>query len=107
MLCFENKILPYYLTEKLLHAWLAGTIPIYAGASRLPRWLNPRSFIHVTDFSPSGIAAVLDRITHLTSDQDAYDAMFAEPLLCEPSIPHELTIPYLQSQLTSALQAVR
>lgn len=49
-LCCENSSYPGYVTEKLLHAKMAGCIPIYWGDPLIKEDVNPKCFINVNDF---------------------------------------------------------
>ena len=51
MICFENTASPNYLSEKILNAWIGGTIPIYWGAANSIKWLNPKAFLYLEDDS--------------------------------------------------------
>lgn len=103
MLCFENTIKPYYLTEKLLHAYLAGTIPIYAGASIAQSWLNPKAFIQISDFTTHGQEETIRQIRRLSEDRDAYAEIFREPLLRQPQVPTMMSIPYWRERISEIL----
>jgi len=48
--CTENSYWPGYLTEKILHAYLAGCIPIYDSSNDAAGLLNKRSFLDLSDF---------------------------------------------------------
>ena len=58
-IAMENQIAPGYVTEKIGHAFLGGTVPIYWGdAVEAKELFNPESFICVNDFeSPEAAAA--------------------------------------------------
>jgi len=49
VLCYENSVAPGYVTEKLLHAKMAGCIPLYRGALEAATDFDPDSFVHVQD----------------------------------------------------------
>ena len=46
----ENTISEGYVTEKILNAFLAGSIPIYYGDKLAKEIFNPDSFVNITDF---------------------------------------------------------
>ena len=48
-ICFENSKTQGYISEKLVDAFEAGTIPIYYGDDTVAELLNNRSYIHVRD----------------------------------------------------------
>ena len=77
-LCFENSVAPGYVTEKLLHAKLAGCVPLYGGAPEA-----------LTDFDPSGIVVcneknVLDIVQQLEANPDLLARIAATPALSPP-----------------------
>lgn len=78
-LAFENSSHPGYVTEKILDAYIARTIPIYWGDPLIGEEFNPDSFVDVRAFASRDEA--IDRILALDSDEDAMLAMLnASPL---------------------------
>jgi len=106
-ICFENRALPEYLTEKLHNAWLGGTIPIYWGASRAQEWLNPRAFLQLPDAATEDdMDALIARIAELDRDPVAYAAMFAEPLLLpEAPLPRECQLDAIRADIAATISA--
>lgn len=49
-LCFENVVMPSYVTEKIIDCFLAGTIPIYLGAPDIEEFIPPTCFITLEHF---------------------------------------------------------
>jgi hypothetical protein len=49
-LCFENSLIPGYVTEKALHAKIAGTIPLWWGDSTYRLDFNEKSLINVYEY---------------------------------------------------------
>jgi len=50
-LAFENSNTKDYVTEKVFHAWRAGTVPIYMGAENIADFApHPHSYIATSDF---------------------------------------------------------
>lgn len=48
-LCFENQVMPGYLTEKAFECLFAGTIPVYFGCPDVASYIPPECFV---DFRP-------------------------------------------------------
>ena len=46
-LCYENSVAPGYVTEKLLHAKLAGCIPLYRGPLEAAQDFDPEGFVQI------------------------------------------------------------
>lgn len=76
-ICFEPYSHPGYVTEKILHAFYAGTVPIYWGSETISSDFNPDSFVNVHDFS--SFAEVIEYVKFLDNDADAYNAMLNAP----------------------------
>lgn len=74
-LAFENSNLTDYVTEKLLHGFMATTLPIYMGAPNINDFLpHNHSVIKTSDFqSPQHLAA---HIQYLLQNKTAYDEYF-------------------------------
>jgi hypothetical protein len=76
-IAFENKRCRGYVSEKLVNAMLAGTVPIYYGAQDVVEHFNPLSFVNVADF-PS-FDACIDHVLRLDADDAAYDRVRSQP----------------------------
>jgi hypothetical protein len=77
-LVMENSSIDGYITEKILNAFLAGSIPIYCGSEEVFDIFNEKAFIYIdyNDVMPG-----LNRIAYLESNRTAYDEMFLHPIL--------------------------
>ena len=102
MLCFENSSKPYYLTEKLHNAWVAQTIPIYWGCTKVREWLNPDAFLYLEDTSDEAVNRLIQRIIELDNDHDKYMAMYNQPLLIG-DIPEDLSIEKISRDIQTIL----
>ncbi len=69
-IAFENQSTEWYLTEKIYHAFLAGSIPIYWGCSQVARFYNPESFINCHDFN--SFEEVVNRVKEIDNNPDLY-----------------------------------
>jgi len=68
---FEN-----YVTEKIHHAILAGTIPIYFGTRQVATIFNKRRFIDASDFD--SIPALVDYIKDIDENDDLFVSTISE-----------------------------
>lgn len=50
-LCIENLRYKGYITEKIIHSFVAGTIPVYLGAPDIEKYIPKNCFIDVRDFA--------------------------------------------------------
>ena len=72
-IAFENASYPGYTTEKLYHAMLSATIPIYWGNPLVSRDFNPASFLVGSDYPT--LEALVDAVIELDRDDDRYRRM--------------------------------
>ena len=61
-LCSENDLYPNYVTEKLIEAWYARCVPVWAGLDH-KGFFNVEAFIDVTSLSTLEILSRLEEIT--------------------------------------------
>lgn len=76
-LAFENDLFPGYVTEKLLDAYLCGTIPLYWGDFGAEKHINRASFINARDFE--SLASFAAHVSGLGEAE--YRQIYREPLL--------------------------
>lgn len=80
-ICFENSRHPGYMTEKIVEAFAAGTVPIYWGDPCVNEIFNSDSFIDVGSF-PS-VEQAIEYIKMVDQDDDLYRSMIETPALLE------------------------
>lgn len=66
-ICFENSQGPGYVTEKLLHAKMAGCIPIYWGDNTCTEDFDPRGFLNFSDYT--SIKEIIKKVDSLTLEE--------------------------------------
>lgn len=60
-ICFENMVLPGYMTEKMIDCFVAGTVPLYRGAPDIEALVPVESFIDLRKFdSYDQVDALMD-----------------------------------------------
>ena len=77
-ICTENKISDGYFTEKLFHAKVAGTIPIYRHDKKSEIDFNEKCFVNLNDFEDEKES--VEFIKKLDTHKDLYYDIFNEPL---------------------------
>ena len=87
-LCFESTNHYGFVTEKIMDAFYADTIPVYYGSPTVTEIFNKDAFINVADF-PSFDAAI-QRIIELDQDEEGYIQMLSQPILVDPEYPQRL-----------------
>ncbi len=87
-IAFENTSSPGYTSEKILHAFIADTVPIYWGNPEITREFTPESFINCHDFPD--FEQVVRRVSELDADDEQYLRMLNTPCLRNNAIPDAL-----------------
>jgi hypothetical protein len=82
-MCFENTIFPGYFTEKLLHAKIAGCVPLYYSDKSYSTDFNSKCCINLIEFENQD--TFIEYIKEIDSDYSLYQKLAKEPLF--ESIP--------------------
>lgn len=77
----ENSASNGYVTEKIAHAFMAHTIPIYWGAPDICKDFNPKAFINCRDYV--NLDEVVKKVVELDNNDEAYMEMLYEPPMRE------------------------
>jgi len=80
-LCFENKSMPGYTTEKLTEAMWARCIPIYWGNERVGEEFNKLSMLYRNDYASD--EEFIEKILEVDSDKDLYRKFLLQPYFLE------------------------
>ena len=87
MFAMENTVAHGYITEKLLRAFKAGSVPIYWGTPEVFELFNRHAFLYYEPGSKQhGETQLLQQINRLMTDAPAYQRMLSEPILT-PNAP--------------------
>lgn len=87
-LCFESTNHYGFVTEKLMDAFYADTIPVYYGSSTAAEIFNKDAFINVADYE--SFDAAIEKIKELDQDDEKYLKMLRQPALVDPEYPQKL-----------------
>ena len=85
VIAFENTSTSGYTTEKIVHAFAAGAVPIYWGNPEIVKEFNPSSFINCHDFGltekgePDAIKKIIEEVKRIDNDDSAYLEMLKTP----------------------------
>jgi hypothetical protein len=74
----ENKIKRGYNTDRIIHAYLAGSIPIYYGDPEIEKDFNHKCFINLNDCK--NYKEAIDKIKRVDTDYKIYEDMIKQPL---------------------------
>jgi len=84
-LCFENSVFPGYYTEKPLHAWVAGTVPLYFSDGGVAEDFNVLALVNRYKYYSQ--KEFLDAVRYFSTHQDTLEQIWREPLILkEPSL---------------------
>lgn len=77
-LVLENSNMQGYMSEKIVNAFLSGSIPIFYGTPDVKKVFNERSFIYYDILDPQ---KAIDRVRYLERNHTAYFEVMNEPIL--------------------------
>lgn len=97
-LCFENDLYPGYVTEKVLEAYLARSIPLYWGDDTLGI-INPRAIINLKNFE--NLEMFTEYISNLFRDKEKMLEMLNEPLFTK-DIDYQAIVTHFANQLNAS-----
>lgn len=80
-LAIENTCVDGYVTEKIMEAFVAGTVPVYWGSSQVKKEFGEGGYIDISDFE------TLDRAVDYIKKVDSDDALYLDILRRGPQIP--------------------
>jgi hypothetical protein len=80
VITMENSREDTYITEKITHGFVCGTVPIYWGSQRVDDYFNSDRFINVDSVDDETVSNVADRIRYLCSHPEEYLKMVNRPV---------------------------
>ncbi|SOC80347.1 Glycosyltransferase family 10 (fucosyltransferase) C-term [Salinimicrobium sediminis] len=87
-IAFENSSSAGYTTEKLMHAYITNTIPIYWGNPEVTKDFNSKSLINCHEFKT--FKEVIERVKEIDQNDELALQMLNEPPLPRNEIPENL-----------------
>lgn len=96
-LAIENSKVEGYVTEKIVEAFSAATIPIYWGDKAVTTDFNPAAFINAADYDT--LDSLANAVEKIDNDDKAYMAMLTAPKITTAT-------PDFNSQLEEFLSAI-
>lgn len=77
-IAFENSSYPGYTTEKILHAFAAGSIPIYWGNPIIEKDFNTKAFINSHEYE--NFEKVIEHVIEVDTNDELYKQYLGEPV---------------------------
>lgn len=88
-IAFENSSNPGYTTEKIVHAFISGTIPIYWGDPVVTRQFNPKRFIEIPPDLP--VERAIDKVLSVANNKSLQAAMLSESIFASQEAESQLS----------------
>jgi len=79
-IAYENSPYPYYTTEKLMDAFLAGSLPLYWGDPKVGEDWNEKAFVNVVKY---GAGNFMEAIRKMDIEKEAFEAKYHEPVFTD------------------------
>lgn len=96
-IAFENSSTNGYVTEKIVQAFSAGTIPIYWGNPKVELDFNTEAFINCHDYD--NFDEVVQRVIELDGNRKEYLKMLSQPVFTKQAKDTYLSEGYLENFL--------
>lgn len=80
-IAFENSASDDYITEKIIHPFIAGSMPIYWGAANVGIDFNEKSFINCNSCN-NDIKKMVELVKRIDEDDELYLSMMKEKPFC-------------------------
>ena len=103
-IAFENQSCPNYVTEKIWHPFLVGSIPIYWGCPQVAQMFNPAAFINCHDYS--SLDEVVSRVQEIDNDHELYLKYATAPPFPPDSLMYNFTPDKIQTELNKIMREV-
>lgn len=79
-IAFENASNDYYISEKIFHPLMVGSIPIYWGCKKIEEYINPNAIINCLKFN--SFDEVIEKVKEIDNSPDLYQQYInAKPIL--------------------------
>ena len=78
IISMENSRGDTYITEKILHGFSAGTIPVYWGSNRVTDYFNKDRFINLSNMND--VEQVVNTIVEIINDDKRYLSIINKPI---------------------------
>ena len=83
VICFENRKLEAYVTEKIANPFLSECIPIYWGTDFIHTLFNKNAFLYLENETDTAYNQLINKIIKIDCNPELYWKMLREPLLRE------------------------
>ena len=103
-IAFENQSYPHYVTEKIWHPFLVGSIPIYWGCPQVAQMFNPAAFINCHDYC--SLDEVVSRVQEIDNDHELYLKYATAPPFLPDSLIYNFTPDKIQAELNKIMRKV-
>ena len=87
-ICFESNKHKGFITEKIVDAFYADTIPIYYGSDTITTIFNKDAFINCNDYE--SFDEVIDKIIEIDNDDEKYLQMMNQPVFVKADFPSQV-----------------
>lgn len=101
----ENTKIDNYITEKIFHGYLSGTVPIYWGSDHITEIFNPNSMILLENDTPDDYIKILNEIITLDNNDDLWLEKVNQNVFNNNKIPEYLELDYIQDKLINAISS--
>jgi len=103
VICFENRKLEAYLTEKLANPFLAECIPIYWGSEFVHTIFNKDAFLYLENESDEAYKKLINQIMEIDNSPELYWKMLQQHIMKDSKSFDPYTLENISRQIRSLL----
>lgn len=100
----ENISSPYYMSEKIIHPLIVGSIPIYLGCKEISQLINPKAFINCNDYN--SLDEVADLVRQIDNDPKLYQEFISQPPFLQGSVVYDYSREKLHLRMANILKDI-
>jgi hypothetical protein len=107
MICFENKSMKNYLTEKLINAYKYGTIPIYWGCPNLEDYVNMDAILYLKPgYTDDDVKTLIKEIEILDNDPELYKKKYESVFFKNGVVPDSFNMEKLNLEMCKRITSL-
>ena len=107
MICFENKSMKNYLTEKLIIAYKSRTIPIYWGCPNLEDYINVDAILYLKPgYTDDDVKALIKEIEILDKDPALYKKKYESIFFKNGVVPDSFNMEKLNLEMCKRVSSL-
>jgi len=99
----ENTKIDAFITEKLFHGYLSGTVPIYWGSDYVPEIFNTDSIVLLKEYNEYNLEKLIQEVIYLDNNDDAWLKKVNQKVFRGEDLPEYFKIDSVRKRLLNKI----